>query len=189
MARRTSWSALSDTFQGTPNGAAGLGDAKGFRETRRATPLQERLRGGLQGIAREEDDTRAQVGLLALQEPVERRAVQLRHAHVAQNEVIGELVQLGQRQPPVRRQVHGVAIAAQETHQTGGQDHLVLDNQDSVPAPRRPLNSARRVGRWRRHRAHRQREAERGPVADLVANAQLRVLWSELRRRVFGFVK
>jgi hypothetical protein len=36
MARRASWSDGSDTFQDMPNGAAGLGDGKGFRETRRA---------------------------------------------------------------------------------------------------------------------------------------------------------
>ena len=131
MARRASWSNPSDTFQGTPNNAAGLGDAKGFRETRRATLLQELLRGGLQGIARQEDDTRTEMGLLARQEPVERRAVQLRHAHVAQDEVIGALVQLGHRQTPVRRDVHGVAIGgAGDVPGRWPGSPVFLDNQD-----------------------------------------------------------
>jgi hypothetical protein len=99
--------------QGALEGAAGLSNGKGFRETRRATLLQELVRGGLQGIARQEEEAPAEVGLLALQELVESGAIQLRHAHVAQDEVIGALVQLGQRQAPVRRQVYGVAIAAQ----------------------------------------------------------------------------
>ena len=118
---------------------------KGFRETRRATLLQEGLRGGLQRIARQEDEARAEVGLLALQEPVETRAIQLRHAHVAQDEVIGVLVQLGQRQAPVRHRVHGVAIAAQQTRQPIGQAQLVIDNQDRVAALRAPR---RRWAAW-----------------------------------------
>jgi hypothetical protein len=47
MAHRASGSAPSDPFQDAPNGAAGLDHCKGFRETRRATLLQERVRGGL----------------------------------------------------------------------------------------------------------------------------------------------
>ena len=79
---------------------------KGFVRHGAPLCLQERLRGGLQGIARQEDEARAEVGLLALQEPVETRAIQLRHAHVAQDEVIGARLQLGQRQAPVRHRVH-----------------------------------------------------------------------------------
>ena len=74
------------------DGTARLRNGKGFRETRRATLLQERLCGGLQRIAREEDKALAEVGLLALQEPVETRAIEFRHAHVAQDAVIGARV-------------------------------------------------------------------------------------------------
>jgi hypothetical protein len=69
--------------QGALDGAAGLGNRKRFRETRRATLLQELVCGGLQGIARQEEEAPAEVGLLALQELIEGRAVQLRHAYVA----------------------------------------------------------------------------------------------------------
>ena len=63
---------------------------KGF-VNRRTALLQKGLRGGLQRIPRQEDEAQAEVGLLALQEPIETRAIELWHAHVAQDEVIGAL--------------------------------------------------------------------------------------------------
>jgi hypothetical protein len=111
------------------DGAAGLSQGKGFRETRRATRLQEGLRGGLQGIARQKDAALTEVWLLALQKPVKTRAVELRHAHVAQDQVIGARGELGQGQAPVLHRVHGVAIAAQQPRQPAGQVRLVLDTR------------------------------------------------------------
>src|SRR4029434_1607774 len=65
------------------DGTAHLSTAKRLRETRHATRRQKDLRGRLQRIARQEDETLAEVGLLALQEPIETRAIEIRHAHVA----------------------------------------------------------------------------------------------------------
>jgi hypothetical protein len=101
-------------LEDTANG----GDGKGFFQAPHTTLVQETL--GLRGqrIPGKEDNTLAEVRLLLRQYSVEPWAVELWHPHVTQEQVISALLELGQGQPPVGREIHRMAVAAQQPSST-----------------------------------------------------------------------
>src|SRR5919199_833951 len=69
------------------------GDGKGFLQAARATLLQETFCFRRQCIPCEEDNALAEVWLLLRQDAVQSRAVEFRHPHITQEQVIGALLE------------------------------------------------------------------------------------------------
>src|SRR5215510_11228820 len=87
---------------------------EGFAQTGNLRLFEKRARFLTQRIAGEENHPPQQVRVLLLQCLIEPRAIQLRHAEITEYKIIGLRVQLGQRDLPIRRRVHGMSVPAQQ---------------------------------------------------------------------------
>src|SRR4029453_9879208 len=87
---------------------------EGFRQTGDLSLFEKRTRFLTERISSEENHPPEQVRLLLLQCLIEPRAIQFRHAEITEYEIIGLCVQHGQRELPMRRRVHGMAVSAQQ---------------------------------------------------------------------------
>jgi hypothetical protein len=74
-----------------------LGNRTGFRQARHRTLIEEHLGLGVERIPSEKDNAPEQMRILAFQRAVETRAVDFRHAHITQQQVIGALSEFCQR--------------------------------------------------------------------------------------------
>src|SRR4029450_12956687 len=99
---------------GLLNGASDRRRGEGLGQSGHAALGYESEDLGAQGIPGKENEALAQMRIMDLQCPVEPWPVQLRHAQVAQDQVIGPFLEHGQRQPAVGRDLPGVAVAARE---------------------------------------------------------------------------
>ena len=95
------------------NGAPDFRRGEGFGQSWHTALRKEGRDLGAQGIAREENKAPAQRRRALLQRPVETWPIQLWHAQITQDQVIGALLKLLQGQPAIGRRVDRMAIATQ----------------------------------------------------------------------------
>src|SRR5215470_2636193 len=82
---------------------------------------------------RHEGDAPRQLGLAALELTVETRPVELRHAQIAEDQIVRPALDVGQGGQTVDRDVHGVPIRRQDVGHQRGEWSLVIHHQDSFP--------------------------------------------------------
>ena len=86
----------------------------------------------VQGIPREQDEPLAHLRMEGFQRPVEAGPVQFWHAHVTQDQIIGVLLELHERQSAVGRGVYGMAVAAQQLGQCVGNAGFIIHKQNGA---------------------------------------------------------
>ena len=69
---------------------------------------------------------------MGLQRPVEAGPVQLWHAQVTQDHIIGAFLEFHERQPAVGRGVHGVAVTAQQPGHRGDDAGFIIYKQNAA---------------------------------------------------------
>ena len=137
---------------------------KGFSQPSHPALRHEGLGLGAEAIPRDDNEPLAELRRVLLQRPVEAGPVELWHAQVTEDQVIGALLELRQGQPAVGRRVHAVAVAAQQRRQRFDHGGFVIHQQNgeagdggSRPplslAPRRALMRHLQRGRVSRSRS------------------------------------
>src|SRR5262249_41564314 len=153
---------LAQRVQRLAHGVATLGGAEGLDQTWDSNALEKRLGLRAQCVTREEDKARQGLRLARLQSVIETWTIELRHAQVAQNQVIRLRLQESERLTPVPRRVDLVAVTAEYACQPACNADLVIDNENSGWGcwGRERHGGLRDV--WRRHGRNWELDTEHG---------------------------
>src|SRR3990167_8204442 len=154
-----------------------LVEREGFEEIGGASALEKLLGLGLEGTAGHEQDPTAQRRVRALQGRVESWPIQVRHPHVAHNEIVGVLLDRGQGLAPVRGRVDFMSAGRQD----GGEDlhdpGLVIHDEDVFPADRFRRGARFHGGTVSRPQAHAVRHGPPSPPERRTPQAVRRGSW------------
>src|SRR5262249_25021214 len=115
------------------NSAPHFSGTKGFHQPVYSSLLTEGHRLTGDGIACKENEPLLQLRIL-LQRLVEACSVQLWHAQVAQDQVIGAFLEPGQGHPTVGRGIHGMTVAAQQPGEPSDHAGFIIHHEDRLPA-------------------------------------------------------